>query len=162
MSGFRKFKLVSTIIRITSSILAILGTGAVFIFISGTLIFFIPVFILLCASAYLTGMIFRKKAFKRLEPMLYEKNIFIFFPSVGKPFQSGSYFRNLISSETDPDTFTVVVSPYLISSKGLGGRGYYPVIRMEKTNVCLIRKNAFFALRRKLLHLYSERTSYIY
>ena len=165
LSGFRKFKLVSTIIRIISSALAILGTGAFFIFVSGTVIFFIPAFILLCASAYITGMLFRKKAFKLLGALLTDKTIFVFFPSAGKPFREGSYFRKSIisvSHDTDAKVIVLIVSPYLVSTKGFGGKGYYPVTRMEDSNICLIRKNAFFALRRKILRLHGERISYIY
>lgn len=165
MSGFRKFKLVSTMIRIISSILAILGTGAFFIFISGTVIFFIPIFILLCAAAYVAGMLFRKKAFKLLEAILCGKNILVFFPPMGRAFQKSSCFQKtieLVSNETNIENFSLIVSPHLISSKGLGGKGYYPVMRMEKVNVCIIRRNAFFALRKKLLRLYGEKISYIY
>lgn len=165
ISGFRKFKLVSTTIRVISSIIAILGTGAFFIFLSGTVIFFIPFSGLLCAAAYLTGMLFRKKAFKLLGSIMDGKDIFVFFPPMGRPFQKGSYFQKIlteVSHETDTNLFIVVISPYLISAKGFGGKGYYPVMRIEKPGVYLIRKNAFFALRRKLLRLHGERISYIY
>ena len=41
-------------------------------------------------------------------------------------------------------------------------QGIADLFGFEKENVCLIRKHAFFALRRKLLGKYSGRTTYIY
>ena len=163
--GFRRFKLVSTVIKVTSSILALLGTGAFFIFISGAMIFLIPLFLLVGLSAYLASMLFRKKAFKELENKLYSKSIIILFPPMGRPFKHGSRFSqnlNTISSKTQNDVLVIIISPFLISSKGFGGNGYFPVMRMERENVFIIRRNAFFALRRKLLQRKSYSVTYIY
>ena len=163
--GFRRFKLVSTIIKLISSTIAVLGTGAFFIFISGTVIFLIPLFLLIGISAYLASMIFRKKAFKKLDKALSQKSIFIFFPYTGKSFKHGSGFRhilNTVSCKTESNILVIVVSPFLISAKGFGGTGYFPVWRKESDNVFIIRRNAFFSLRRKLLQQRSDSVTYIY
>ena len=163
--GFRRFRLFSSVLRITSYVLALLGTSAVFIFISGTLIFFIPLFILIGASAYLASMLFRKRAFRELDQKLEEKTLFVLLPSAGRPFEKGSILEkslDIILRETNQDGFIIIVSPFLISERGFGGKGYFPVMRTERENVCIIRRNAFFAMRRKLLGKRSERVIYIY
>jgi hypothetical protein len=68
------------------------------------------------------------------------KDILVFFPSIGRPFQKGSYFQKILDSvshETDNNAIIIVVSPYLISFKGFGGGGYYPVMRLERPNIYL-------------------------
>ena len=120
--GFRKFKLVSTVMRILASIITFIGTGAFFIFVSGVAIFFLPFVLLLCASVYLASMLFRKKAFKKLEEHLTQKNIFVFFPQSGRPFEQGSCFAETlykVSKSTKKDTFIIVVSPFLYHQTGL-------------------------------------------
>ena len=163
--GFRKFKLISTVMRVLSSVITFIGTGAFFIFVSGVAIFFFPFVLLLCAAVYLASMLFRKKAFKRLEEHLNEKDIFVFFPTSGRPFEKGSCFEKTlhkVSKDTKDPSFVIVVSPFFIASHGFGGKGYYAALRFENENTCLIRKHVFFALRRKLLGKCARRTTYVY
>ena len=160
--GFRKFKLVSTIMRVLSSAVAFIGTGAFFIFVSGIAIFFLPFVLLLCASIYLASMLFRKKAFRRLDEKLIHKNIFVFFPQSDRHFEKGSCFAKTLQMLSGHDNFLIVVSPFFTSPDGFGGEGYYTTLRFESENICIVRKYSFFALRRRLLGKYSGRTTYVY
>lgn len=160
--GFRKFKLVSNIMRIISSAITLVGTGAFFIFISGVSVFFIPITGILSAGAYLASMLFRKSAFRKIEKRLDNKTILVFFPSSGRPFDKSSLFNRSLAKIQSKDTFIIVVSPYFLSFKGFGGKRYYPVARFEGEHTCIIRKHSFFALRRKILGKHSERTIYVY
>lgn len=161
---FRKFRLVSTVIRTLSSFIAIIGTGAFFIFISGTLIFFLPIATLACSATYIISMFLRKKAFIKLEQTLKNKNIYVFFPQNGRPFEEVSCFKNTLKliDNTHNDNFIIIVSPYFISSKGFGGSGYYFVFRQETKSVCIMRKHSFFAFRKKVLGGMDKKTTYIY
>lgn len=163
--GFRKFRLISTVIRVTSSALTVIGTGAFFIFISGTVIFFIPLILFACGAAYLASMLFRKKAFKELMSKLEGKDIFVFFPNAGRPFEEGSCFAgtlDIVSKKTNLKPFIIVISPYFFTSRGFGGHGYYPVVRFEREDVCIVRRHSFFALRKKLMRHYPNKSIYIY
>jgi hypothetical protein len=151
--------------RVLSSVITFIGTGAFFIFVSGVAIFFFPFVLLLCAAVYLASMLFRKKAFKRLEEHLKEKDIFVFFPTAGRPFEKDSCFKKTlykVSKDTKDPSFVIVVSPFFIASHGFGGKGYYAALRFENENTCLIRKHVFFAMRRKLLGKCARRTTYVY
>ena len=160
--GFRKFRLVSTAMRVISSAVTFIGAGAFFIFLSGIALFFIPVAAIFCLGVYLASMLFRKRSFRELEKRLGNKDIFVFFPQGERPFERDSCFADTLSKMQSKHSFTVIVSPYFISAKGFGGRGYYQILRFENENVCLIRRHAFFALRRRLLGKRSEKTTYIY
>jgi len=159
---FRKFRLISTVMRVVSSLLTILGTGAFFIFVSGALVFIIPFFIIFSASLYVFGTVSRSKAFKELKARLEGKSVYVFFPQKGRPFEGGSCFKRTVGMISDEnDSFTVIVSPYIFSSVG-SRHGYYTVLSFEAQNVCIIRKHSFFSLRKKLLEPAEKQTVYIH
>lgn len=167
MGYFRKFKLVSTIMRIVSSAVAILGTGAFFIFISGALVFIIPMIVAFCAAIYFLGTVSRSKAFKRIEKSIANKSVYVFFPLKERPFQRGSSFRStldIISNDTKNENFIIVISPYVFSAVGFAGDGvkFYPVARFEKSNICIVRRHSFFLLRKRVLGPVENKTFYIY
>ena len=161
---FSKLRLVSTVIRIVSSVFAIIGTGAFFIFVSGVIIFIIPFAAAFAAAVYLTSIIFRKKAFKELTVRISGKNIFVFFPSRGRPFEPGSCFLATVDAILcrDPQNYVIIVSPYFISSKGFCSKARYLVARFDGKRTCTVRQHAFFALRRKILSKFHDQTNYIY
>ncbi len=164
---FRKFRLVSTVLRVTTSILTILGTGAFFIFIYGALVFIVPLIIGFCAALYFFGTVSRTRALRELEKRLSGKRIYVFFPKKDRPFERGSAFRQtieLISSSEKEQNFIIIVSPYLFSAVGVSGDfvKFYPVMRFESERICIIRRHSFFALRKRVLEPAESRTAYIY
>ena len=164
---FRKFKLASTFMRIISSALAIIGTGAFFIFISGAVVFIVPFAVAFSAALYFLGAVWRTRAFKLIDKAIQNKAVYVFFPTREKPFQQGSAFRNtlnIISNDTESSSFIIVVSPYVFSSVGFSDDkpSFYPIIRFEKSNVCILRKYSFFLLRKKILGPSAKRVHYIY
>ncbi len=159
---FRKFRLISTIMRVVSSLLTILGTGAFFIFISGALVFIIPFIIIFSASLYVFGTVSRSKAFKELKRRLNGKRVYVFFPSKGRPFEPDSCFnRTLDVISGEEESFTIIVSPYIFSPAG-SLCGYYTVLSFEGPRLCIIRKHSFFSLRKRLLEPAEKQTVYIY
>jgi len=167
LSYFRRVRLISTVIKVAAAILTVVGTGAFFIVVSGTLLVFIPFASLFLAFFYLAGITRRKKHFAKLEIMLRSRNIYVFFPPKGRPFENGSCFSEtvrIISNDTKKDNFVIIVSPYFLSPKGVEGSSarYYHVLRYDSSNVCIIRKNAFFALRKRVLSKLSADVIYVY
>lgn len=165
MGYFRKFKLVSTVMRTVSSVLAILGTGAFFIFLSGTLVFIIPLIVAFCAAIYFFGTVSRARAFRRIERSVNGKSVYIFFPDGSRPFEEGSCLRDTLealSADTENQNFIIVISPFVFSTVGIGGNGFFPVARFEKNNVCILRRHSFFLLRKKILGPAEGRTTYVY
>ena len=155
MGYFRKFKLVSSFMRIISSALAIIGTGAFFIFISGAVVFIVPFVVAFSASLYFIGTVWRTSAFRAIERAIAKRSVYVFFPSQKGPFCKGSAFRNtldIISNDTESQSFIIIVSPYVFSSVGFSDEKerFYPIVRFEKSNVCILRKHSFFLLRKKI------------
>ena len=167
MGYFRKFRLVSAIIRVISSTLAVLGTGAFFIFLSGAVVFIVPFIIAFCASIYFLGTIWRAQAFRMIEGSIKDRQVYVLFPDRERAFFKGSAFEetlHIISNDTQNQNFLIIVSPYVFSSAGFSGdvAKFYPIARYEKNNVCILRKHSLFLLRKKVLGLAEDRTTYIY
>jgi hypothetical protein len=107
-------------------------------------------------------MLLRKKAFKKLSQFIKNKNIYVTFASRGRHFEENSCFMSTVSMLATNGNYVIIVSPYFISSKGVCKNNFYPVVRFETNNVCIVRKYAFFALRSRLLSGNNRRVSYIY
>lgn len=164
---FKKFRLISTIMRVTSSILTILGTGAFFIFISSAIVFIIPIILITAIAVYILGSASRASAFKKIRSACKKNNIYVFFPQKDKPFGEDSYFRKTlkdISNDTNKSNFIIVVSPYFLSSAGFsdGKEKFYSIARFESERICIVRQHAFFLLRRRVLQTSESKTIYIY
>ena len=159
---FRKFRLISTIMRVLSSILTILGTGAFFIFVSGLLVFLVPFLIIFSAALYIFSTVSRARAFKKLKVYLEGKTVYVMFPARGRPFEPNSVFNQTIHMLSESEQcFTVIVSPYIFSAEG-SLRGYYSVLDFNSPNVCIIRKHSFFLLRKRMLESAEKNTVYIH
>ena len=167
MGYFRKFKLVSTFMRVISSALAIIGTGAFFIFISGAVVFIVPFAVAFSAAIYFLGAVWRARAFRSINKAIKDRSVYVFFPSRDRPFRTSSAFKktlDIISNDTIDPSFVIIVSPCIFSSVGFfdGEGGFFPIVRFEKPNVCILRKHSFFLLRKKILGPSVDRIYYIY
>lgn len=159
---FRKFRVFSAVMRAIYSVAAIIGTGAFFIFISGTLLFLIPIALIFGLSLYIYSMLRRKEALKKISLLIKNKDVYILFAPRGRPFEKGSCFMSTVKILSEKKGYVIIVSPYFVSGKGFLYDRFYPVARFESSNICIIRKYAFFALRSRILSAEASRASYIY
>ena len=167
LAYFRRIRLVSTIFKIASAALAIVGTGAFFIVVSAGILILIPFIILFFAFFLLSGIVNRKRKFEALMKDAAGCSLFVFFPTSGPPFEKGSCLEwtvDIIANDPRIKSFTIIVSPYFFSAKGFGGRRspYYHILRTEADRVCIIRRNAFFAFRKNFLSDPSVSVTYVY
>ncbi len=86
-----------------------------------------------------------------LKNELTGKRIRVFVPPRGRSLEEASFFvRNARTMAAD-GVAVVVVSPYLLSSRGLGGKGGFFTARREAPGLYLARRHYFFFLRRRVL-----------
>lgn len=87
-----------------------------------------------------------------LHSELSGKHIRILIPPRGSSLSPNSFFiRNARAMASEPDAAVLVVSPYLISRRGLGGHGGFFTARREGEGLFLSRRHYFFFLRRQVL-----------
>lgn len=159
----RKFKLISATLRIGALLLSALETGAAFLIAAGIMLAFSPALLLLTLAASLDSVISGRKAEAIVSRITQNRNIIFIFPprgAIGKK-RFLSYNAKTLAVSTECTVF--VVSPYIFSSCGIGGHGQYSSVRCESEGVYIIRRQAYFRLRRRHPRLFEDRgTMFIY
>lgn len=89
---------------------------------------------------------------RRLQRELDGQRIRILVPPRGKSLDEGSFFiRSARSMASEKGVTVLVVTPYLLSGRGLGGKGRFFTARKEAEGLYLVRRHYFFVLRRRVL-----------
>ncbi|MBP3667661.1 MAG: hypothetical protein J6K29_11515 [Clostridia bacterium] len=87
-----------------------------------------------------------------LEKELTNHRIRILVPPRGASLSLGSFFiRSARSMASERGVAVLVVTPYLVSPRGLGGKGFFFTARRETEGLYLVRRHYFFLLRRRVL-----------
>ena len=87
-----------------------------------------------------------------LKRELNNRRIRIMIPPRGGSLAKGSFFiRNARAMTAEGGVTVIVVTPYLLSSRGLGGHGSFFTARKEANDLYLVRRHYFFFLRRRVL-----------
>ncbi len=151
----RKFKLISGTLRAAAVLISILETGAVFIIAAGILLAVSPALILLLLAVHVDSLISGRRAIALVSSIMRDRNITFIFPPRGSLGRERFLAHNAQAlAESIPGT-VLIVSPYLFSSVGIGGKGYYSSVRKESDSVYLIRRQTYFKLKRRLSRLFS-------
>lgn len=87
----------------------------------------------------------------------------IMIPPRGGSLAKGSFFiRNARAMAGENQTAIIVVTPYLLSPRGLGGRGGFFTARKEADNLYLVRRHYYFFLRKRVLDTLNRDITVIY
>ncbi len=160
---FRRFTLIRTVILVSSYIFTFLGTGIAFIVITAIFLVIMPLFALICFAFVFASLLDRKKTHKKMSEALGEKNVFVFLPARNDSFEKSNFFRgNCLELASKKDCAVLIVSPYYILKKGIGGKNFFFSVREESKNIYIIRRYAFFYLRKRLLDTSDRQTVYFY
>ena len=141
----KRFQLMQTVIPI------LLAAGAV-----ATVTLVSPLATMILAASIVIPTIFILLRFRHanrvLRRELNDRCIRVMIPSKKGAMEPHSFFiRNARSMAADPKVTVIVVTPYLLSKKGLGGRGLFFTARKEAETLYLVRPHYFFTFRRRVL-----------
>lgn len=158
---FRRFRLISTTLRIAAVIISAIETGAAFILAAGTVLALSPVILLFLTAVTLDSAISGIGAVKEIRRIAADSAVTFVFPprgALGRDRTPGDGYGSLALAGT-----VIIVSPYLISPRGDGGRGEYSSLRRERENVYIIRRRMYFVIRRRLGSIFRKKdTTLIY
>lgn len=161
LAFFRRFRLISATLRIAAAIVYAIETGAAFILAAGIIFALSPAILLFFAAASLDSVISGSRALATVERLAADgAATFVFSPrgSLGRGSCLEKNAGGLAASGT-----VFIVSPYLFSARGAGGRGAYAAMRHEGGHVYIIRRRMFFRIRRKMNGIFSKKdTTLIY
>ncbi|MBQ9781176.1 MAG: hypothetical protein IJW00_09575 [Clostridia bacterium] len=152
----RRLRLVRTISVVVAAVMATLLLSAVFVTVLPFL-FFIGITCIAAATL-------RARAANRLmREKLSGKRVRVFILPDAVTFRDDTFAeRSAKAMAREPDAAILVVSPRLISSRGLGGRGMYFTVREEARDLYLVRRGYYFILRRRVLDTVCGEVTFVY
>lgn len=100
---------------------------------------------------------------KHLRQELVDRRIRIMIPPKKGAMEKDSFFvRNARAMAAEDDVTVIVVTPYLCSGRGMGGRKSFFTARKEADTLYLVRSHYFFTLRRRVLDRLDSDVTVIY
>jgi hypothetical protein len=153
----RRVRFVQTILTLLPVIMAFVAVIAVSAAVLPFLIFATALL------AFLSRMSSRRMNRILKRELTHHRHIRVMIPPQKEVFRENSFFiRNARAMAAEEDTAVLVVTPYLFSRKGLGGRGRFFTARKETDGLYLVRRHYFFLLRRRVLDALSANLTIMY
>ena len=142
---WRRLRLARTITAVVAAVIAALLVSAVFITI-------LP-FLLIFSLVVLLAAAFRARIANRMmTERLTGKRVRVIVMPDSVTFRDDTFAeRSAKAMSREPNTAVLVVSPYFMSPRGLGGRGMFFTVREEAEDLYLVRRCYYFLLRRRVL-----------
>ncbi len=149
LTAFRRFRLVTLILRISAFLLAALETGALVLLSGFLLLLCLPVLIFLSLMILITALWEAPQKNREILAKIAQKRIYVLFLEEG----SGAFFKaNVYDLASRENSAVVIISPFWFSTRGIAQkRGFYVTAREEMENVFLVRRYYFFALKKHVL-----------
>lgn len=97
-----------------------------------------------------------------LSHALEGKALRIFIPPRGRSLKEGSFFIRNARAIAQDGVVVLVVSPYPISNRGLGGKGGFFTARKEAEGLYIVRRHYFFMLRKRVLDTLEQDITVVY
>ena len=98
-----------------------------------------------------------------LRDELTDRRIRVMIPPRGGSLDEGAFFiRNARAMAAEDNVTVIVVTPYTVSPRGLGGKGRFFTARKEADDLYIVRRHYFFTLRRKVLDRLDGEITVIY
>lgn len=142
----RRLRAISLLLRLIGWILTALQAGTLVLLTAAVLFAVLPVLAALAAGILLAALLDTRQSLRRIQKRLDSRYVYVFFGSGGQ-FGEGN-IRELSKMQ---NTAVLVVSPFWISSKGLGKSRFYLNLRQESEHLYLIRRYFYFSLRKRVL-----------
>lgn len=143
---FRRFRLISTVIRVSTAVFAILQTGAFFIVIGGILLTLFPLIAAFFILAFVRSLLTLRQRGRKLKSVISGNNICIFFfPRSFTGFDTAEETARIISDTGQ--TVILVSSPRKLKLSGFRPAGVFRISRFD-----------YFFFNPRVLRFASERT----
>ena len=160
---FRRFRLVTTALRLLPWILLLISTHTILYAAVVASALLAPIVAIAVLSLLAEAPLRYREANPRMACKIEGKTVYVIFPERSREFESGAFWRaNLLDLSTKESSIVVVVSPYLFSSRGVFETRRYLHLREERDNLFLVRRHYYFSLRKHVLTKKANRLILIY
>lgn len=160
LAWLRRFRTVAFVLRALTVLFAILETGALVVLSTAVFLVILPLAVALMLGILITAAVESIKSNRILSNRLQNQHVCVLF----MPTDASPFFAQHAKSLAKDGYSVIVVSPYLLLSKGVcqtdQKTAFYATFRKETTNLYLIRRYYLFSLRKKVLSKCN--TAYLY
>ncbi len=152
----RRLRLIRTIATILSVVMVTLLLSAFFITL-------LPVLLICITVTLLAACIRAKEANRIMREALTDRRIRVIILSDKVSFLGNSFIeRSAMAMAQEKDTAVILVSPYLLSSRGPCGKKMFFTVREEVPHLYIVRRGYYFILRRRILDTMSDQVTILY
>lgn len=150
ISYIRRFRTITFLLRTLGILLTVLQTGALVLVGTALFLVLLPSAAALMLGILLTALLESRRSNRYLRSHIAGRAVTVLFLSA----EENTFALGNACDLASRGRVVLAVSPYLISSRGLGTRkSFYCTLRQERKNVFIIRKYYFFSLRKHVLPL---------
>ena len=150
---FRKLRMVRMMWRVIRAVWIALQTGTLILILLPVLMILLPGFFILSAGMALGGLMEMRRQKRKMAGLVRGKTVFLVWPDA-ELLDGGEHcflYGQMCEWAAEPDTVVLVRSPFLFSSQGWGGRGFYWTVRYEGKGIYILRTAAFFSIRKMVM-----------
>lgn len=156
LTYLRRFRTVAFVLRALTVLFAVLETGALVVLSTAIFLVLLPFAVALMLGILLTALLESRRSNRMMAHALEGKTVLVLFASSPiSPYQRGN-----AQELAERGYAVIVISPFLISPRGIRESGFYCTVRTEAKNLYLVRRYYFFSLRKRVLR--HVRTGYVY
>lgn len=153
---YRRLRMISVSFRVATYIFAFIQTSAALILLFSIMVVALPAFFIIVFLIISAAIVENARNNHAIEKLINNRKTFVFLALSPSAFDINSFFRaNITELSMRENTLIIVVSPFLLSSKGLYGARPYISAKTENHSVIIIRKNYFYSLKKKILRKHS-------
>ena len=148
LSYFRRVRTVTLVWRVLVFVFSVLQTGTLVLLSTLIFVVILPLLTVLMLGILITAAIESRRSNRFLREQLAGRRVCVLF----LPPSASDFFAKHAVRLTEEGFAVLTVSPYLLSSRGIGRRrGFYSTLRREAPDLYLVRKYYFFSLQKRVL-----------
>jgi len=148
----RRFRIVTATLRLFPWVLLLINTNTLLYAVAGVAFILLPLIVVGLISLLASASIHYRKLNAKMISYLEGAAVYVFFPTRGGEFSNGCFWRgNILDIAARKQTVVLVISPFLLSPRGLIDGKLYFGLREETPNVLLVRRHYFFSLQKNVL-----------
>lgn len=147
----RRFRFLTYTLALVSYLLIILEASAALVLSTSFFLFAIPLSFLATQGFVLLTRTARRKANEQNAVLFRGKRLAVFFPP-RRGLSKSRYFVGLVKDfAADEHTVAIVVSPYILSGRGMDRkRGFFLIQRTDGARILLVRRPYYFSMKKHL------------
>ena len=160
----KKYTLLTVSLKIAAYVIALIQSSAIFVVALSVFLVLLPFTFVFGYLTLMISLFGRRRRIKRVTEMTKNKSIAVFFAAKTTQLTNDSFFAGTVREWRDrKEGVAVIVSPHLFLSKGIStSKKPYLLMRVEETDVIIIRKHFFFTLDKRIFKNSDKDVTMIY